>query len=241
LGFLFSLLRFFLSDTRGDNLTAMFTDDTISAGSIALTPLAPEMPSGTLSPPDQAHAQISSLQQMDPDFNEVAFLSAAASAYTKAIEAEGAMSADDAKDVATQAFHDRLAARIADWQSQGYTRVVSGLNIDGTKLFKVSIDGVAQFLTVRITGSSVRCTKDISSGVVAEGNIASQMFTEYATFTRPAGTVTPKTTALGGTAHCPSCGAPAPATATVCPFCGTPLTPGGAPWLLDKISQTAYA
>jgi predicted lipid-binding transport protein (Tim44 family) len=241
LGFLFSLLRFFLSDSRGNSLSAMFTDDTISTGSMALTPLAPDMPSGTLAPPDQTHAQISSLQQIDPDFHEVAFLSTAAAAYTKAIQAEGAMSADDTKDVVTQAYHDRLAARIADWQAQGYTRVVTSLNVAGTKIFKVSIDGTSQSLTVRIAGSGVRCTKDISSGVVADGSATNQTFTEYATFVRPAGSVTPKTTALGGAAHCPSCGAPAPATATVCPFCGTPLTPGGVPWLLDKISQSAYA
>jgi predicted lipid-binding transport protein (Tim44 family) len=241
LGLLFSILRFLMSDSRGDNVTAMFTDDTISTGSMAFTPLAPDMPSGMLSPPEQAHAQVGSLQQIDPDFNEVAFLSTAATAYTKAIQAEGAMSPDDAIDVVTQAYHDRLAARIADWQAQGYTRVVTGLNVDGTKLFKVSIDGTSQVLTARITGTGVRCTKDVSTGVVAEGSATSQTFTEYATFVRPAGTVTPKTTALGGAAHCPSCGAPAPATATVCPFCGTPLTPGGVAWLLDKISQSAYA
>jgi predicted lipid-binding transport protein (Tim44 family) len=230
-----------MSNSRGDNLTAMFTDDTVSGFNTALTPLAPDMPSGTLSPPDQAHAQIGSLQQIDPDFIEVAFLSSAATAYAKAIQAEGAMSADDAKDVVTQAYHDRLAARIAEWQAEGYKRVVTDLNVDGTKLFRVSIDGTSQVLTVRITGTGVRCTKDISSGVVFEGSVTRQTFNEYATFVRPAGTVTPKTTALGGAAHCPSCGAPAPATATVCQFCGTPLTPGGAPWLLDKVSQSAYS
>jgi predicted lipid-binding transport protein (Tim44 family) len=246
LSFIYSLINFLFFNNRltdrSDSITAMFTDDTVSAGSMAFTPLAADtVPSAPMTMADQMHAQIDSLQKIDPDFNEVAFLSSAATAYTKAIQAEGAMSADSATDVVTQAYHDRLAARVADWQAQGYTRVVTGLNVDGAKLFKVSIDGASESLTVRITGTGVRCTKDISSGVVAEGSITSQTFTEYATFVRPAGTVTPKTTALGGAAHCPSCGAPAPATATVCPFCGTPLTPGGAPWLLDRVSQSAYA
>jgi predicted lipid-binding transport protein (Tim44 family) len=246
LSFIYSLINFLFSNSRltdrSDSLTAMFTDDTISAGSMAFTPLAADtLPIAAPTLADQTAAQIGSLHQIDPDFNEVAFLSIAATSYTKAIQAEGMMSADDAKDVITQAYHDRLAARIADWQAQGYTRVVTGLNVDSTKVFKVSIDGTSQVLTVRVTGTGVRCTKDVSSGVVAEGSATSQTFTEYATFVRPAGSVTPKTTALGGAAHCPSCGAPAPATATVCPFCGTPLTPGGAAWLLDKVSQSAYA
>jgi len=150
------------------------------------------------------------------------------------------MSPDNAAAIATQAYHDRLATQTGEWQAEGLTRVISDLKIDDARLFKISIDGTRQSATVRIAGSSVRCTKDATSGVVVDGSNVKTTFNEYATFVRPAGSVTPKTTDLGGASHCPSCGAPAPASAMICPFCGTPLTPGSAPWLLDRLSQSAY-
>ena len=251
MGFIYSLINFLFFNgrlgERSDSLTAMFTNDSITTFGMTDTsqmpqmPIAPDFSTDAAAHASQVQTQIGALQKIDPDFNEVAFLSVAAQGYMKALQAEGAMSADDAKDVVTQSYHDRLATQIVEWQAQGYTRVISDLKVDGTKIFKVAVDGSSQALTVRVTGTGVRCTKDESSGVVSDGSSANVTFTEYATFVRPAGSVTPKTTDLGGAAHCPSCGAPAPASATVCPFCSTPLTPSGAAWLLDKISQSAYA
>jgi len=188
----------------------------------------------------QAHQQVDALKQIDPDFNEVAFLDFAAKAYTQTLTAEGAMDASALHDIATPAFADRLAKRIDDWKDQGFRRVVSAVKLDGVTLFKVSLDGVSQVLTVRVAGSAVRYTQDASSGGASEGSLKDGTFIEFPTFIRPAGAVTPKTAQLGGATHCPSCGAPAPMSATKCPFCNTPLTPSGAPWLLDHVSQSAY-
>ncbi len=247
MGFLYTLINLLLSNTRqSGSLTGMFTDDTVRSfgadvGFVPLVPPGPDEPSDASTLASHTQLQVDALQKIDPDFNEVAFLSMAAKSYTIAVQAEGSMSADDAKDVVTQTYLAALATKITEWQAAGYTRVVTGLNVDAVKTFKISVDGSSQMLTVRVTGSGVRCTKDASSGVVADGSATNATFTEYATFVRPAGSVTPKTVALGGAAHCPSCGAPAPLSATVCPFCGTPLTPSGAAWLLDKINQSAYA
>ena len=43
--------------------------------------------------------------------------------------------------------------------------------------------------------------------MAAEGSVQNETFTEFATFVRPAGAVTPKSAQLGGATHCPSCGA----------------------------------
>jgi hypothetical protein len=188
----------------------------------------------------KARQQIDDLRKIDPDFNEVAFLSMAASAYTTALAAEGAMDPSGARDVVTPAFAAHLARRIDNWKNQGLRRVVIGIKIDGTTLFKVSLDGATQSLVARVSGSGVRYTQDTATGVAAEGTTQTESFTEFATLVRPAAAVTPKTAQLGGPTHCPSCGAPAPAMATICPYCRTPLTPGGAPWLLDHVSQSAY-
>lgn len=202
------------------------------------TPLGPDLTSQPMW--QKARQQIDDLQKIDPDFNEVAFLSIAASAYLQALAAEGAMDPSGARDVVTPAFAAHLAQRIDDWKNQGLRRVISGTRLDGTTLFKISLDGVSQSLVVRISGAGVRYTQDSATGVAAEGSVQNETFTEFATLVRPAGTVTPKTAQLGGPTHCPSCGAPAPMTGTRCPFCNSPLTPGGAPWLLDHVSQSAY-
>lgn len=188
----------------------------------------------------KAQQQVDALKQIDSDFNQIAFLDYAAKAWTQAQTAEGSMDASSASAVVTPAYLANLKTRIDDWKNQGFRRVVSGLKLDGTTLYKVSLDGVSQSLVVRIAGSGVRYTQDTATGSAADGDMQSETFTEFATFVRPAGAVTPKTAALGGQTHCPSCGAPAPASATVCPFCNTPLTPSGAPWLLDHVSQSAY-
>jgi len=202
------------------------------------TPLGPD----TTTQPmwQKARQQIGELEKIDPDFNEVAFMDYAARVYAQALTAEGAMDASAVRDVVTPAFATRLAARIDEWNNEGFRRVISALKLDGTTLFKVSLDGVSESLVVRISGSSVRYTLDTSSSVATEGSLQNQSFTEFATFVRPSGAVTPKIAQLGGPTHCPSCGAPAPMSATKCAFCNTPLTPSGAPWLLDHVSQSAY-
>lgn len=225
-------------------------NDTVIFNSISSSPtLGPQMDLSTTTAPSvasqpmwaKAQQQVDSLKQIDPDFNQIAFLDYAAKAWSQAQTAEGAMDASGATDVVTPAYAASLKSRIDDWKNQGFRRVISGLKLDGTTLYKVSLDGVSQALVVRMSGSGIRYTQDTASGTAQDGSMQSDTFTEFATFVRPSGSVTPKTSALGGPTHCPSCGAPAPASATVCPFCNTPLTPSGAPWLLDHVSQSAYA
>ncbi|HKW44352.1 MAG TPA: TIM44-like domain-containing protein [Candidatus Eremiobacteraceae bacterium] len=188
----------------------------------------------------KAQQQIAALKQIDSGFNEIAFSETAATAYTKTLSAENAMDANVARGVVTPAYAANLAARIDAWENQGFRRVVSGLKLDGTTIFKVALDGVSESIVVRISGSGVRYTQDTASGTASEGSVQNETFTEFATFVRPAGSVTPKTAQAGGPTHCPSCGAPAPANATICPYCNTPLTASAAPWLLDHVSQSAY-
>jgi hypothetical protein len=220
-------------------------DMTFSSGSMPPTLLMPQLDAGAATVAAQpmwakAQQQVDSLKQIDPDFNQIAFLDYAAKAWTQAQNAESAMDASGASVFVTPAYAANLKSRIDDWRNQGFRRVISGLKLDGTTLYKVSLDGVSQSLVVRMSGSGIRYTQDTASGTAEDGSMQSDTFTEFATFVRPAGSVTPKTAALGGATHCPSCGAPAPASATVCPFCNTPLTPSGAPWLLDHVSQSAY-
>jgi hypothetical protein len=219
----------------GGPQTTLFRGDDVM---LDTAPLGPDITSVPMW--QKARQQIEDLQKIDPNFSEVAFLSAAASAYTQALAAEGSMDPNAARDVVTPAYAARLAQRIDDWKNSGLRRVVKDTKLDGTTLFKVSLDGLTQSLVARISGSGVRYTQDAATGIAAEGSLHNESFTEFATLVRSAGAVTPKTAQLGGPTHCPSCGAPAPASATVCPFCNTPLTPGGAPWLLDHVSQSAY-
>ena len=231
----------FFSDN--DNDAVMFSS--LSPSPTMLAPQFDTSATSTASAATQpmwakAQQQIDALKQIDPDFNQIAFLDYAAKAWTQAQAAEGAMDASGATSVVTPVYAANLKSHIDDWKNQGFRRVISGLKLDGTTLYKVSLDGVSQSLVVRVAGSGVRYTQDTASGTAEDGSMQSDTFTEFATFVRPAGSVTPKTAALGGQTHCPSCGAPAPASATVCPFCNTPLTPSGAPWLLDHVSQSAY-
>ena len=215
--------------------TGYFDDNELMPNTASLGPDISSQPMW-----QKARQQIEDLQKIDPNFNEVGFLTVASSAYVQALNAEDAMDASGAADVVTPAYAARLQQHIDDWKNQGLRRVVRGLKLDGTTLFKISLDGVSQGLVVRISGSGVRYTQDSATGMAAEGSVQNETFTEFATFVRPAGAVTPKSAQLGGATHCPSCGAPAPMSATKCAFCGTPLTASSAPWLLDHISQSAY-
>lgn len=215
--------------------STLFTNDNVLLDTTSLGPDISTQPMW-----QKARQQIEDLQKIDPNFNEVGFLAYAASAYVRALTIEGAMDPNGAHDVETASYAACVAKRIDEWNSQGLRRVVSDLRLDGTTLFKISLDGQSESLVVRVSGRGVRYTQDIATGVAAEGSNQSETFTEFATFVRPAGAVTPKTAQLGGPTHCPSCGAPAPMSATKCEFCGTPLTASSAPWLLDHISQSAY-
>ncbi len=171
-----------------------------------------------------ARDQIAQLQRIDPDFNEVAFLSQATNAFQAALQAEAAMNPDAASSIGTNAFVDCLKQKVAGWRTSGLTRTIAGLKLDPPTLMKISVDGTQQQVTVRFTGTAVQA----------------QWFTEFATFVRPAGSTTPKAAAVGAPVNCPKCGAPAPPGALVCPYCSSPLSGTGGTWLLDHLSASAY-
>ena len=188
----------------------------------------------------QAKAQLETLQKADPNFLETTFLTQATKSYSAMLAAEDAMSADAIASVVTPAFLDRFKQRIAGWRDAGLTRVVSDVTLDPPTTFKVNIGGDVQSITVRFTGSAKRFTKDDMTNLVSEGSAQADSFTEFATFTRPAGSTTPKSAGGGGAIHCPSCGAPADAGALRCSFCGAMISGSGGTWLLDHTSVSAY-
>jgi hypothetical protein len=188
----------------------------------------------------QAKTDLQSLQKADPNFLESTFLTEVTKTYSAVLAAEGTMNADAIASVVTPAFLDRSKQRIAGWHDAGYTRTVSDVDLDAPTTFKVNIGGDTQCITVRFTGSAKRFTKDDMTNLVTEGSAQAESFTEFATFTRPSGSTTPKSVGTGGALHCPSCGAPADAGALKCPYCGAPISGSGGTWLLDHLSVSAY-
>lgn len=188
----------------------------------------------------QARAQLETLQKADPAFLESSFLTQAAKTYSAVLAAEGAMNAESIASLVTPSFATSVNARISAWQSNGSTRTVSDVSLDAPTIFKVATGGASQSITVRFTGSAKRFTKDDMTGLVTEGSAQAQSFTEFATFTRPAGSTTPQAAANGGAMHCPSCGAPVDAGTLKCAYCGAPLSGTGGTWLLDHTSVSAY-
>ena len=227
--------------TRNGDREFVFVDrdDSTMTSSDLLTTQTPSTPAA---PPMwvQARAQLDTLQKADPAFLESSFLTQAAKAYAAALAAEGAMNADAASGNVTDAFLGALAGRIAAWRTAGCTRTVSDVHLDAPTILKVTIGGATQSITVRFTGSALRCTKDDMTNLVTEGSAQPQSFTEFATFTRPAGSTTPQATANGASLHCPSCGAPAENGALKCAYCGAALSGTGGTWLLDHTSASAY-
>jgi len=192
-------------------------------------------PSTPAAPPMwvQAKAQLDTLQKADPNFLEATFLTQATKAYSAVLAAEGSMSADPIAAVVTPEFLDKFKQRIAAWRDAGLTRVVSDVNLDPPTTFKANIGGDVQCITVRFT-------KDEMTNLVSDGSAQAASFTEFATFTRPAGSTTPKSADGGGAIHCPSCGAPVDAGALRCTFCGAMISGSGGTWLLDHTSVSAY-
>ena len=226
-------VSFWYGDTDVPPMTVDGLLDTASLG-----PSAPT--AQPLSVAERVHQQVAALQQLDPDFNDLAFLSQATAQYGSTLAAESAMNPDAFEGIATPSFIDWFRQRVAGWNSAGLRCVIQDVKLDGSMIIKVSVDGTAHAIVVRFSGSAVRYTQDVASGAAVDGAMTSQTFTEFATFVRPAGTTTPKTAASGGATHCPSCGAPTTSGAAACPYCGTQLTGTGATWLLDRISASAY-
>jgi inner membrane protein import complex subunit Tim44-like protein len=233
----------FRVDTSSNPSMRVWTDDSVVT-EMPLTPMsAVEVTTlGGAQPSMQqrAHDEIAALQHIDPDFNELQFLSQATSIYQTYLSADGGMNPDALAGVATPGMIAWYRQRAAQWKAAGERRVVRDPKLLGSAVMKVSIDADTQAIIVRFSWSGVRFMQDADSGIATEGSMQSDSFTEFATFVRPPGTTTPKAAATGGETHCPSCGAPTTAGAAKCPFCGTQLTGTGSVWLLDKISASPY-
>src|SRR5271166_128903 len=200
---LFNFVSWLLNGAFGsDDARArqFFVDNDISTDAMAAAPMAPE---ATSSEPavkpmwQQAKDQVASLQKVDPDFSDIAFLEQATQTYQKALAAENDMNASELGALATQNFVDSLSQCITLWQSSGLVRKVTDVKLDPPALFKVSVDGLAQQILVRFTGQAARYKIDANSGVVVDGSKQLDYFTEFAMFVRPAGTTTPKSAAAG--------------------------------------------
>lgn len=232
----------FAGETRRTSSFNMWTSDDVSELAMASQAPITDAPMTIPQPSMQQRAQdaIATLQQIDPDFNELQFVDQATRGYQAYLAADAAMDPDALSAVATASFVDQYRQRVAQWRAAGVRRVGHDAKILGAAVMKVSVDGTQQSIVVRFSTSGVRFTQDADTGVATEGSSQSDSFTEFGTFVRPAGTTTPKSAADGGATHCPSCGAPTTAGAARCPYCGTQLTGTGAIWLLDHISVSAY-
>jgi len=230
----------FRAEASQNSALRVWTDDDLGAIGAVGSPLPNATPQPVKPLWEQAQNQIASLQKIDPDFSEVAFLEQASKAYMAVADAQSTMSADSATSRVTPAYLDELRARVAEWNASGVRRICKDLKLDGGTMFKVAIDGDRQVITVRFTGEATRFTQDVATGAAVDGSMQPESFTEFVTFVRPAGATTPKAVGAGAPAHCPACGAPANPGAIYCSFCDTPLTGTGAVWLLDHISVSAY-
>ncbi|HYK52954.1 MAG TPA: zinc-ribbon domain-containing transport protein [Candidatus Eremiobacteraceae bacterium] len=232
----------FSAETRNNTRMTIWTSDSVSTDAMMMTP-QPVIDTATMPQPSgaqRAHDEVATLQQIDPDFNEIEFLSMATTQYNAYVAADGAMDADAIAAIATPSFVDSYRKQVADWRAAGLRRVVHDMTVSASAIIKVSVDGTRQAVIVRFSTSGVRFTQDVDSGVATDGSASSETFSDFVTFVRPPGTTTPKSAGTGGATHCPSCGAPTTAGAATCPYCGTQLTGTGGTWLLDHISASAY-
>src|SRR5579864_548100 len=133
MGNVLNVLGFFLNvawrsgNTRQSIFFSDSGNDDVMFSSLSPSPtlIAPELDLSTTSAATQpmwvkAQQQIDALKQIDPDFNEIAFLDYAAKAWTQAQSAEGAMDAGGAAGVVTPAYAANLKSRIDDWKNQGF-------------------------------------------------------------------------------------------------------------------------
>jgi predicted lipid-binding transport protein (Tim44 family) len=217
----------------------LFGDDALDAAALASAEAGAEPAVGAVPMWQQAQTQLAQLQKADPNFTEVTFLAQAAKTYTAAVQAEAAGLTQGVEAALTPACAQRLKQRADARRAAGQSRIVAGLQIDSSRVFRVGVDAVHQSITVRFTGSATRWTRDDVTGVPVEGSPQNASFAEFATFLRPAGSMTPARSQAGTAAQCPSCGAPLGDGASSCAFCGASLSAGSA-WLLDKISASAY-
>jgi len=243
LGSVMSFFGVLTQPRRGTIMSTMFADESVRFGEFdpAAGSATPDMTSTPATPMwVQAKDQLATLQKADPAFLEATFLNQAAQTYSAMLAAEGAMDVSGLRDLATKNFLDGLQQRIDAWRSGGFTRVVSDVTLDPGTIFKVTIGAQNQAISVRFTGSARRFTREDMTNLISDGSIDVTSFSEFATFVRPAGSTTPLSTAVSGTVHCPSCGAPVSDGALRCTFCGAAVSGSGGTWQLDHTSLSAY-
>ena len=237
-----------LLGARSDRAASMWTNDDISpeammglsaaSGTVPVSGVADAAPAKPMW--QQAKDQIAALQRIDPNFSDITFLESATKLYQAALSAGNEMNPDELGDASTQAFRDELTQRIATWRASGLVRKVTGVSVDPPTLLKIEVDGTEQRITVRFTGTSARYTVDAQSGAVTDGSKQPTLFTEFAVFSRPAGTTTATSVAAGAPVHCPGCGAPVEPGRSSCPYCNTPLGGTAAAWQIDHLSASPY-
>jgi predicted lipid-binding transport protein (Tim44 family) len=225
---------------KPDRQELVFSDQSDTTMLTAAQIQAQTAPPAAASMLTQAKAQLASLQQVDTNFSERDFLTAAAKIYNALLAAEGAMDPEQIASLVTPNFLSCFRQRIQKWRDAGFTRTVSDVCLDPPMTMKLSVDADQEAITVRFTGTARRFTKEDMTNLVTEGSAQTDSFTEFVAFVRPAGSTTPARTANGAPVHCPSCGAPADSGALKCAYCGAPLTGTGGTWLLDHTSDSAY-
>ena len=121
--------------------------------------------------------------------------------------------------------------------ANGQRQVLENLNVQGLQV--VDATHATDFDRIRIEFDAVAANKIVNAatGEYVSGQRADERFTEYWTFQRPAGTVTP---ADGGVlAHkCPTCGRPLTLNeAGECASCGAAATSGKFDWALALVER----
>lgn len=184
-------------------------------------------------------AALAEIQSADPGFDRDTFLKRVEEAFLRLQAAWQDRDLAAARPYMGEGVYLSWQSQLEQMRALHKKNVIEGLEVLGAAI--VTADHGARFehITVRIDARAADYEIDERTGATVFGDHRPAEFSEYWTFERTAGTVTP---ASGGILNqvCPVCGAPLSINEIGdCDYCGSAVTSGRYDWVLSRIEQPA--
>jgi len=182
--------------------------------------------------------RLDAISKRDPAFDQALFLRRIHKGF---LEVQAAWSAQDFTAVSrflSDGVRERFTMQAEMLREEGIRNVIEDVSIQSSSIVAVESDDFFDTIHVEISARGKDSDLDFSTGRVIRGG-ANSPFTEYWSFLRRPGAVTPAT---GGLIEgsCPNCGAPLSISDRgKCENCDSIVSSGEYDWVLAEITQSS--
>jgi predicted lipid-binding transport protein (Tim44 family) len=171
----------------------------------------------------------------DPGFDRFRFLEMAKSRFGAVKAALAAWQPQPCRTFMTPALYQSWSAQVLDQAAHRIRNVFDDLQVGEPQLVWVQPGPSFQHVAVQLNATSLHYAFNEATRQLLFGDDDTmRAFTEYWTFSRPAGA---RTAAPAQAARCLLCGAPLLPGAQFCAYCKNAVTPPGGGWLVSRMDE----